>query len=93
MAELVKIIGEELDEDVREAGPKTPVVFLKSASPYAVGEIAGFGERVVDNLVDRRVARRLKDAELAKLTKTQEVRAQAHAEAAAASMMPARVAG
>lgn len=93
MAEMVKIIGEELEEDVREAGPKIPVVFLKSASPYTVGEVAGFGERAVDNLEDRRVARRLKDAEIVKLRKEQQAKAQASAEAAVASMMPARVAG
>ena len=82
MAEMVKINGEELDEDVRDAGAKVPVVFLKSASPYTVGEVAGFNERVVQNLEDRRVARRLKDAEVSKLTKAQDVRALRHAEAA-----------
>jgi hypothetical protein len=86
MADLVRINGDELDEDVREGGPKIPVLFLKSASPYTTGEVAGFNERTVENLEDRRVARRLKDPELKKLADVRSKKAAADAERALADV-------
>lgn len=92
MAELVKINGEELDEDVRNTGPKVPVRFVKSASPFTVGEIAGFNEQIAQNLEDRRVAIRLNKSEREKLEKTQQAKAQADAKAAAERALDVRAA-
>lgn len=87
MAELVRINGEELEDDVREAGPKIPVLFLKSASPYTKGEVAGFNERIVNDLEDRRVAKRIPEAQVKKFLAEREKTAQATAEAALASAL------